>query len=458
MKSRLPLVVGVTGHSDLRANDQQRLRIEVRRFFIDLRNKCPDTPILLLSRLARGAEQLVAEVALEMKDWQELDVSLVVLMPMPEQLYLSDIASDGNVEAMEKFRRLRARAVRCIELPMAPPESQATGVTADDHENRRRQYLLSGLFVARHCHIVLALLDRLPEHDGPTPQDDLFGAATIVRFKRAGRLMPRNEGQEWLNQVPDPYGYHEDSLEAPETGPVYHIAPCRVALVDGVEPLTNAHWAAPEAYDSATDKQRNDYFGRLETIHYGHLAKFNSCAKHLDGLDFPPRRWRSAREDWQSVRKRFLPDGSTVDAPKSLIALRDACAAVDVVAVQFQTWLDRGVGWLLALIVVAVAAFGIYAHLMQHEMSYWVLAAYLLLLAVADFVHLNWLKRRDYQNEHQDCRTIAEGLRVQLYWRLAGLEELASDYYLRKQMNELEWIRNAVRAWGLRPPLWCRVV
>src|SRR5262249_51524590 len=59
------------------------------------------------------------------------------------------------------------------------------------------------------------------------------------------------------------------------------------------------------------------------------------------------------------------------------------------------------------------------------------------------------LRGRDDQNRYQDYRTICEGLRVQLYWRIAGMRALVANDYLPRQKNQLEWIRSAVRAWGL---------
>jgi len=41
-----------------------------------------------------------------------------------------------------------------------------------------------------------------------------------------------------------------------------------------------------------------------------------------------------------------------------------------------------------------------------------------------------------------------EGLRVQLFWNLAGLSDEVADHYLRQQRTELEWIRNAIRGSG----------
>src|SRR5437773_400418 len=62
----LPLVIGITGHRDLRGEDRAALEQQVRGIFMDLRNRYPATPLYLLSPLAEGADRLVARVALNM--------------------------------------------------------------------------------------------------------------------------------------------------------------------------------------------------------------------------------------------------------------------------------------------------------------------------------------------------------------------------------------------------------
>lgn len=43
-----------------------------------------------------------------------------------------------------------------------------------------------------------------------------------------------------------------------------------------------------------------------------------------------------------------------------------------------------------------------------------------------------WAKRGDFQNKFQDYRALAEGLRVQFFWRLGGLTDSVGDHYLLK--------------------------
>ena len=60
----LPFVVGVTGHRDLRPDDGPNLEKAVQKAFERIRKECPDTPLVLLSSLAEGADRLVAHFAL----------------------------------------------------------------------------------------------------------------------------------------------------------------------------------------------------------------------------------------------------------------------------------------------------------------------------------------------------------------------------------------------------------
>lgn len=57
------ICVAVSGHRDLRQEDIPRLNAEVRAAFDAIEKRFPDTEIQVISPLARGADQLVAEVA-----------------------------------------------------------------------------------------------------------------------------------------------------------------------------------------------------------------------------------------------------------------------------------------------------------------------------------------------------------------------------------------------------------
>src|SRR5579872_2717178 len=112
-----PLVIGVTGHRDLRPDDLPQLERKVKHIFERLRERYGSTPLLVLSPLAEGADRLVARVGL----LDEFGARLVAPLPMPAALYEEDFEQPGSVD---EFRSLLARADCSFVLPPgADPES-----------------------------------------------------------------------------------------------------------------------------------------------------------------------------------------------------------------------------------------------------------------------------------------------------------------------------------------------
>jgi hypothetical protein len=51
-----------------------------------------------------------------------------------------------------------------------------------------------------------------------------------------------------------------------------------------------------------------------------------------------------------------------------------------------------------------------------------------------------------FEERGYDARAIAEGLRIQFYWNLAGLGDSVAANYMSRHRSELDWIRSVVRA------------
>lgn len=105
----LPLVIGVTGHRDLREEDRAPLEGRVRQVFAEFQRRYPSTPLLLLSPLAEGADRLVARAALEK------GARLIVPLPMPQTLYEEDFQTRAS---REEFHKLLQQAESWFELPL----------------------------------------------------------------------------------------------------------------------------------------------------------------------------------------------------------------------------------------------------------------------------------------------------------------------------------------------------
>ena len=139
--NRIPLTVGVTGHRILRPEDEPALAAGVKRELERLRAAYPHTPLVMLNSLAEGADQLCAEVALGM------DVPLIAALPMAQAAYEKDFAGP----ALDRFRSLLGRA----EQSFVAPAAEAAPKTPD----RDFSYRQAGIYVATHCHVLLALWD-----------------------------------------------------------------------------------------------------------------------------------------------------------------------------------------------------------------------------------------------------------------------------------------------------------
>ena len=84
----VPLIVAVTGHRDLVPSEVPEIRAQVRDFLNRLLSHYPERGVTVMSSLAEGADQLVAEEALQ------LGIPVIAPLPMPREIYVSDFVPD----------------------------------------------------------------------------------------------------------------------------------------------------------------------------------------------------------------------------------------------------------------------------------------------------------------------------------------------------------------------------
>jgi 4-amino-4-deoxy-L-arabinose transferase-like glycosyltransferase len=151
----------------------------------------------------------------------------------------------------------------------------------------------------------------------------------------------------------------------------------------------------------------------------------------------------------RDLRKYPEAQAHAADADGSVV--QQLFVGADWLAVHFRSRV------LLALRAthVMVALMGItllvYQYVPEPQWLLWmflaVFAAGILLARVA--------RRREWHRKYIDYRSLAEGLRVQWFWRRAGIsatgdQNFAHDNFLQKQDVELGWIRNVMRFAGLQ--------
>jgi hypothetical protein len=397
--SAIPIIIGVTGHRDLRPDDIAPLEDEVRKIVSSLRNDHPQTPLLVLSPLAEGADRLVARVAMDE------GAKLIVPLPFSREEYERDFKTN---ESKQDFLAQLKAAWKCFELPLVPGNTLESIRPAGAARNR--QYTQVGAYIVRHSHILIALWDRkVTGLEG--------GTEHIIEFK--------------LNGIPPPYAGARRPLDVVDNGPVYHILTPRLQNPNPPGTPFSLEIKFPEEWKSSSESLEKSYSRILKQMN-----AFNDDARRLSG---------SLAGSVKKNREYVIPELKAPSLSPRARFILDRYALADTLAQHFKTIRKQILLMLFAIAVAAVLSFEIYAHLLGHPV---VLLLYPLSLgaAVALYALAKW---KGYQNKHLDYRALAEGLRVQLFWHLAGLNEDVAEHYLRQHRTELEWIRNAIRTWNV---------
>jgi uncharacterized protein DUF4231 len=143
--------------------------------------------------------------------------------------------------------------------------------------------------------------------------------------------------------------------------------------------------------------------------------------------------------------------GIAVASDDSLDAL---FSAADGLAIHFQRRVLLAMRGTHILAALTGIAFVCYSDL-PSNLPYHFYGIYVFIALFGAGVLFAWLaRRRDWHRKYIDYRALAEGLRVQRWWRRAGIvgagsSAFAHDNFLRKQDIELGWIRNVMRAASL---------
>ena len=148
----------------------------------------PSTPLMLLSALAEGADQLVARVALSS------GVQLSAVLPMPVAIYRPTL----DESAQEPFDALIAQASVVIDLPLGGATAEQLAISADSRVDR---YEALAVFLVNHSQALIALWDGVPS-------EKKGGTAQVVRYMLEG--------------APD------TSEKRPPARPVYHVQTARL--------------------------------------------------------------------------------------------------------------------------------------------------------------------------------------------------------------------------------------
>lgn len=421
------IVLGVTGHRDLRTEDLPRLRQAVVDMLDTFARQSRHTPLVLLSALAQGADQLCAEVALQK------GLQVIAPLPFPAAVYRQSSSFDNDAARRQFDALLDDPRVTAFVVPLpeaeTPPDEAGWIALLETSAGRHRCYANAGGYVVLHCHALLALWDG-------EENTQAAGTAQIVLFKRTGR-------------PPEAYPWTQPLLHWTDSGPVYVVHTPRASTPATPVPAAGSltvlypyrpHAEAAEAAQSTPTAAQQKREKRQFTTMCRSINRINLWLR----TNPPP-----AAED--AVASLLGQDLHPV--PEGLRQLAMLRAAAGTLARRRSAWAVRLNVVVFALIFLAALSFHLYAHPLQgttdqssHQPP--LLWAFLGLLLVA-YVTVKVVDFRRLERQALDARALAEALRVQVYWAAAGLGESVAAHYLQQVRSEMSWIRQAVRACSL---------
>jgi hypothetical protein len=382
------LVIAISGHCDLYPEDTRRFEDTIRGIFRGLGEKYPNTPLVLLSGLAEGADRIAVKAAMAES------VSYVAVLPMPAAAYRADFTSEASDT---EFEELRTReGVRSIELPLVG-DSTIEEVSRDG-EARDKQYEQLGEFLVNYSQILIAVWDGVRT-------GKKGGTGEVVAMK----LRERTYGRiafSWMNSN--------------GAGPVYILPARRISSGADAAPALELDLRYPGG------SKPGDY-----EASYKLQDQFNKDVASAGG---------NFGERVETSRRELVAGANATGLSEAMKWVARVYSRADALAMRYQKISLRL--WKTVFVLLGLGGMALaWGQTMKGGLPF--LAGYWACLVVA-WRLARWELKEKRRNKHEDYRAFAEALRVQFFWMAAGLEDLAAAQYLRKHAGEMVWIRDAM--------------
>lgn len=254
---KIPLVIGITGHRNLHPEEIELLQNQVRQLFQFLRQRYPDTPLLLLSPLAEGADRLVAKVALAEQ------MRLIVPLPLP----ITEYQRDFDTPALrQEFTELQNQAADVFVLPQLNED-----VSQKRSDARNLQYVLVGAYVARHSHILLGLWDGKTTSESAQAWGSTY---QVIQFRLTGDM----------RGLPETYRPSINPLNLIDTGKVCHFKVSRAN--DPSRALDAGELSLLSPPEHIERGKFNDLLAQLPSPELDKINEFNQAVVQKSGRLF----------------------------------------------------------------------------------------------------------------------------------------------------------------------------
>ena len=489
---KIPLVIGIVGHRCYPKSAEPFLRSAIERVFLRLReHHAPDTPFLVLSSLAQGADQLAVEVALEMRALGKINASFVAPLPFPRDQFARSTSFDASPEGQLAAARMihwindgTVTSYLTCHPDCALSESERWPIRSKTKEAkalRDKCYAYCGAYLVRRSHVLIALWDEEGLTLGGRIQSETEKfVADLVRYQIEGTLphLLRHERPDLGDEGPGPaYIVYTPRVDPhhPRTGDI------RVLVGHGdATPVADpesrcsdiARFAArirrslgggvrrdDTSPEEAANLVEDDWNQFLTTCHT--LAGYNRDVERMwgrverKGIATAVRDFLYAQEPDAPEKPKPWPNPRANTAFERLVCIRTAASALSEGLQTALEWLQLA---MFISIGLAAVAFDSYDHISgggsaePFHNPFWLIGYFIVTLLPMVIVGWVWLARID--EKRLDYRALAEALRVRCWWAFAGISESVADSYLSQLHTEVAWQRNSLLGISPPPRLW----
>ncbi|HAO80525.1 MAG TPA: hypothetical protein DCQ92_16460 [Verrucomicrobia subdivision 3 bacterium] len=520
---RPAFIVGVTGLMEIHPDDIAAVRSAVQTIFDWIRYSpqagekgdqilgkglgLPDsTPVVLLSSLAPGADQMVAATAVAR------NFCVRAPLPFPIQLYPEASTfrrghkdSSGNpivdatglpVPTAEDLARQQQLAdslkpitsqntfhvLLADDLNRTEPDLDRI-LQADLRDKHRRnlRYRAAGEYVSAYSDLLIAICDQAGENDAPIGNSNLSaleqsGARHILQVRRRGLtpgLLSVQSAISWADNGPiiRIYARRAPNYSSPPTTvpPTVDIKAGDIALWYPLD--SRPHSFSPEAWNEKQMEVFREFVKRLAEMN----DQLSACApvdlqKSLNKLlpEFSnPYRPLATLEKVTNWCKKFLPSQGNDTVPNDIPPKQMCCSPkLERLALFRAQVTDRNRNFydkkikklarsffilaLTAIFLVQLAEYwvpkvasGAPAPVWLNPLQIMAFLTAIIVISVAWW--LNAGKKRSRLDDWQnDSRALGESLRVQFYWTASGTGQSVASNFLQRARGEASWLRSAV--------------
>ena len=409
---KIPVIVGVTGHIDV-ADDELFVMDKLESFWRVVRDILgPETPIVLLSSIAQGADHYVV------KSMPKDIKRYCVVLPFAQADYEQDFVKYAQKpNALEEFRQDLAGAYKVIQC----------GAEV-------RDYAKASDYVRSHSDILITLWDGYESlNEDRSPKSGGTYHQIRTAFDMDDILIHHQEKAHLIvNLTVKRKGEHKDYEKQVYRFPDVTTSALNVIKWDeeqgySTQPLQE--WqeqfkSTNEGRDDDEDIDINTVLHRINTVL--HRIREHNQQK----LQIPSDEARNYLYGKLKELESFAKDFAIIQSDFARYELFDKLAESHQIPHKSQfAW----IALLSVVIGILGQAWGGFTFAADDNLHEWIMHGVILMYLLGCLWLFMWgrrISRQDHYGKYVQLRVIAELMRLKMFWKLAGIKDSFVDYIL----------------------------